>query len=216
MDSPFWIYCIGLSAQVFYTGRVFVQWYLSEKNKRVESPALYWVLSIIGSMILFFYGFLRKDFSIIFGEYISYYIYMWNINAKGLYRKVPKIVPLIQALIPVVAFITLFNDIPEFARTFLRNEDVPLKLLILGTCGQFIYKMRFVYQLIYSMKHEGKSLLPASFWCIALVGSTLIIIYGMIRHDWVLVLGQFGIIASIRNIMIAMSDKKKDTNEETA
>ena len=53
MDSPFWIYCIGLSAQIFYFGRIFVQWYLSEKNKRVESPALFWVFSTIGSMIMF-------------------------------------------------------------------------------------------------------------------------------------------------------------------
>lgn len=212
MDSPLWIYCVGISAQVFYTGRVFVQWYLSEKHGRVESPALYWILSIIGSMILFFYGWLRNDFSIIFGEYLSYYIYMWNIKAKGLYAKTPKIVPIIQILLPVVVSIALFKDIPQFAQTFLKNDDVPLRLLILGTAGQFIYKMRFVYQWIYSVK-KGQSLLPLSFWVIAIVGSLLIIIYGIIRHDWVLILGQFGIIASARNIMIGLSNKIKNVQK---
>ena len=212
MDSPLWIYCVGISAQVFYTGRVFVQWYLSEKHGRVESPALYWILSIIGSMILFFYGWLRNDFSIIFGEYLSYYIYMWNIKAKGLYAKTPKIVPIIQVLLPVVVSIALFKDIPQFAQTFLKNDDVPLRLLILGTAGQFIYKMRFVYQLLYSVK-KGQSLLPLSFWVIAIVGSLLIIIYGIIRHDWVLILGQFGIIASARNIMIGLSNKIKNVQK---
>lgn len=209
MDSPFWIYCIGFSAQIFYTGRVLVQWYLSEKHHRVESPGAFWVLSIIGSMILFVYGILRQDFSIIFGELLSYYIYMWNIRAKGLYKRVPRIVPVLQALLPVVACALLFKDIPGFAQNFLRNEDVPLKLLILGTAGQFIYKMRFVYQWIYSVRRK-ESVLPLAFWIIAVTGSLLIIIYGIIRHDWVLVLGQFGIIASIRNIIIALSADREN------
>lgn len=209
MDSPFWIYCIGFSAQIFYTGRVLVQWYLSEKHHRVESPGAFWVLSIIGSMILFVYGILRQDFSIIFGELLSYYIYMWNISAKGLYTRVPRIVPVLQALLPVVACALLFKDIPGFAQNFLRNEDVPLKLLILGTAGQFIYKMRFVYQWIYSVRRK-ESVLPLAFWAIAVTGSLLIIIYGIIRHDWVLVLGQFGIIASIRNIIIALSADREN------
>ena len=209
MDSPFWIYCIGLSAQIFYTGRVFLQWYKSEKSGKIESPAMYWVLSIIGSMILFFYGMLRQDFSIIFGELLSYYIYMWNIGANGLYRKVTRIVPVLQGLLPVVACCLLFKDIPQFASDFLRSDDVPLRLLILGTTGQFIYKMRFVYQWFHSVR-KGKSELPLTFWIIAVAGSALIIIYGLIRHDWVLVLGQFGIVASIRNIMIALSPRKHE------
>lgn len=206
MDSPLWIYCIGLSAQIFYTGRVLVQWYLSEKHHKVESPDLFWIFSIIGSMILFFYGWLRQDFSIIFGEFLSYYIYMWNISIKGLYKKVPKIVPILQALVPVVVGVALAKDFPRFAQTFFKSDDMPLKLLLLGMAGQFIFKMRFVYQLIYGLKHK-ESALPLTFWIIAVVGSTIIITYGIIRHDWVLVIGQFGIVASIRNIMIALKQR---------
>ena len=137
---------------------------------------------------------------------------MWNIKAKGLYAKTPKIVPIIQILLPVIVSIALFKDIPQFAQTFLKNDDVPLRLLILGTAGQFIYKIRFVYQWLYSVK-KGQSLLPLSFWVIAIVGSLLIIIYGIIRHDWVLILGQFGIIASARNIMIGLSNKIKNVQK---
>ena len=54
MDSPFWIYAVGLAAQVFYTGRLLIQWYLSEKHKRVESPTLFWMFSLIGSVLMFF------------------------------------------------------------------------------------------------------------------------------------------------------------------
>lgn len=212
MDSPFWIYAIGLSAQVFYTGRIFVQWYLSEKHHKVESPSLFWVLSIIGSMIMFLYGCLRSDFSIIFGELFTYYIYMWNIGAKGLYAKVPGIVPVLQALIPVAAVVYLMRDIPRFAETFLRNDEIPMGLLLFGTAGQVVFKSRFIYQWFHGIRHK-ESELPLPFWIIAVVGSLMIIIYGAIRHDWVLILGQFGIVASIRNIMIALKYDKSNDNK---
>ena len=212
MDSPFWIYCIGLSAQIFYFGRIFVQWYLSEKNKRVESPTLYWVFSTIGSMIMFLYGCLRNDFAIIFGEFITFYIYMWNIKAKGLYGKLPRFVPYVQALIPVAALLFLMHDIPHFAETYFHREGLPLGLLLFGMTGQFTFKSRFIYQWIYSVRHK-ESVLPLGFWIIAVIGSLMIITYGAIRHDWVLIIGQLGIIVSIRNIMIALKYNRKHAEE---
>jgi lipid-A-disaccharide synthase-like uncharacterized protein len=212
MDSPLWIYCIGLSAQIFYFGRIFVQWYLSEKNKTVESPTLYWVFSTIGSMIMFLYGCLRNDFAIIFGEFITFYIYMWNINAKGLYRKLPRFVPYVQALIPLTALLFLMHDIPRFAENYFHSDGLPLGLLLFGMAGQFTFKSRFIYQWIYSYRHK-ESTLPLGFWIIAVIGSVMIITYGAIRHDWVLIVGQLGIIVSIRNIMIALKYDRKNAEE---
>ena len=209
MDSPLWIYCIGLSAQIFYTGRVFVQWYLSEKHHKVESPGLFWILSIIGSMIMFVYGWLRQDFAIILGEFLTYYIYMWNIGAKGLYRRVPRFVPVIQAALPVVALCAVLSNAPAFTESFLKSDEVPLKLLLFGTAGQVVFKFRFIFQWLYSVRRK-QSLLPLTFWIIAVTGSLMIITYGAIRHDWVLMLGQFGIIASIRNIMISIKSRKHE------
>ena len=51
------------------------------------------------------------------------------------------------------------------------------------------------------------------FWVISVVGSLMIIVYGLIRHDWVLVAGQIGIVASVRNIMIALA---RSSDEKTA
>jgi lipid-A-disaccharide synthase-like uncharacterized protein len=212
MDSPFWIYCVGLSAQIFYFGRIFVQWYLSEKHKTVESPTLYWVFSTIGSMIMFLYGCLRNDFAIIFGEFITFYIYMWNINAKGLYRKLPRFVPYVQALIPLAALLYLMHDIPRFAETYFHRDGLPLGLLLFGMAGQFTFKSRFIYQWIYCYRRKI-STLPLGFWIIAVIGSVMIITYGAIRHDWVLIVGQLGIIVSIRNIMIALKYDRKNAEE---
>ena len=100
MTSPLWVYAIGFVGMALYGVRLFVQWYMSEKAHKVVSPGIYWVLSSIGAVILYIYGWLRKDFSIIFGESVGYYIYMWNISIMGLYKKVPRIVVIVQALFP--------------------------------------------------------------------------------------------------------------------
>ena len=114
MDSPFWVYLIGFAGMGIYGVRILIQWYLSEKSHSVESPGIYWILSSIGAVILYVYGWLRKDFSIIFGESVGYYIYMWNIGVMGLYKKVPRIVIIIQALFPVLILALIAKDFHSF------------------------------------------------------------------------------------------------------
>ena len=212
MDSPLWVDLLGLAGMAIYGVRIVVQWYLSEKAHEVVSPGIYWVMSSIGAIVLYIYGWLRKDFSIIFGESIGYYIYMWNIAIMGLYKNTPRWVFVAQALFPVLIIGLMLRDLPAFTHDFLMNDKVPPGLLALGMLGQFTYEIRGVYQLVYSMKRK-ESILPLGHWILAVAGSLMIIAYGLIRHDWVLVIGQFAIVFSIRNIMISLasSKRKKDS-----
>lgn len=209
MTSPLWVYLIGLAGMALYGVRLLVQWYKSEKAGRVVSPGIYWVMSSVGAVILYLYGWLRKDFSIIFGESIGYYIYMWNISILGMYKKVPRILIVLQALFPVVIIALMMRDWPAFSQNFLHNPDVPPGLLAFGMLGQFTFEIRSLYQLIYSYRKK-RSVLPLGHWVLAVAGSLMIIIYGLIRNDWVLVLGQFSIVFSIRNIMIHYSSLRKE------
>ena len=70
------IYALGFLAQICFSARLLIQWIISEKEKQVVSPTLFWLLSLLGSYLLFFYGWLRNDFAIILGQLISYYIYL--------------------------------------------------------------------------------------------------------------------------------------------
>lgn len=160
----------------------------------------------MASMILFLYGWLRHDISIFAGELLIYYIYMWNIWAQGVYKRLPRIVPILQAAFPVVVMCALLQDVPRFVATFRPNDELPLNLMIFGLAGQVVYKSRFIYQVIYGIRRKESSL-PLMFWILAVTGALMIIVYGLIRHDWVLVIGQFGIFASIRNIWIALSGR---------
>ena len=213
MDSPFWVYLIGLAGMGIYGLRILIQWYLSEKSHQVENPGIYWVLASIGAIVLYVYGWLRKDFSIIFGESVGYYIYMWHISAMGLYKKVPRIVIVMQALFPICILALIVQDWPTFVETFLHNKDVPPGLLLFGVLAQFVYEIRSVYQLVYSYRRK-RSFLPLGHWVLAVIGSAMIIIYGIIRHDWVLAIGQFSIVFSIRNLMISIAEERRKKKEE--
>lgn len=208
MNSHFIILSIGFLAQIFFSARILVQWILSEKAKHVVSPTIFWVLSLAGSYLLCLYGWLRDDFSIILGQFISYYIYLWNLKNKGIWKKLPLPVSVILLLTPVVAAGFMLHDAGHFVDSFFRNEKVPLWLLLFGSTGQVIFTLRFVYQWFYSYRRKI-SVLPAGFWIISLVGSSIIVSYGIIRHDPVLILGQsFGLVAYIRNLCLWRSSSK--------
>ena len=197
------IYVIGFLAQVFFSARILLQWILSERAKKVISPAIFWQLSIVGSYLLFVYGWLRDDFAIILGQIISYYIYIWNLDKKHQWKKLPFIIRTLLLLTPVAAILYMLKDESAFVVQFFRNEKIPLWLLIYGSMGQIIFTLRFVYQWIYS-KRKDESLLPIGFWVISLLGSLIIVSYAIYRRDPVLILGQStGLIAYSRNIYLS-------------
>lgn len=209
MKSQLFILAIGFLAQGFFSARILVQWILSERARRVLSPSVFWILSLAGSCLLCLYGWLRNDFSIILGQFISYYIYLWNLNMKGIWQKVPAPVRYILMLLPVAAVIGVARDMDAVVASLFKNEDIPVWLIIFGSAGQVIFTLRFVYQWLYS-SHKHESQFPAGFWIISLVGSLTIVSYGFIRHDIVLIIGQsFGLVAYIRNLIIGHRAQKE-------
>ena len=202
------IFCIGLLAQACFSARILIQWFLSEKKHEVISPTLFWVFSLIGSYLMFYYGWLRNDFSTIVGQFISFYIYIGNLRLKGVWRRIPVLFRILLAVTPLLAAIGTLQDSSHFVENFLKNEDIPVWLIVFGTAGQFIFTFRFIYQWIYSSRKQV-SALPPTFWVISLVGSCMIVIYGVLRHDPILILGQsFGFLSYIRNLMIGHKSQK--------
>ena len=215
MDSSPLIYALGFLAQGLFSARMIVQWIISEKEKRATSPTVDWVLSLIASLLFFIYGWLRFDFAIMLGQIISYYIYMWNLHIKGIWSSMTPLVknPLLYVLMLVplagIAFMLLHGSTAD--RLF-RNEGIPVWLIIFGCIGQVIFTFRFIYQYLYSRK-RGESLLPAGFWIISLVGSAAIVTYAVIRHDWVLGIGQsVGFFTYSRNLYLALRHHETATS----
>ena len=164
-----------------------------------------------------------------FGQVISYYIYMWNLKIKGVWSisKDGRLEgskgniwwkgPLLTILLitPVVGIGYVLSDTAAFKQQFFQNSNIPLWLVIYGSLGQVIFTLRFVYQFFYSRK-RNESYLPAGFWIISLIGSAVIVSYAIIRRDPVLALGQAtGFISYSRNLMILHKQKKKEKEAES-
>ena len=208
------IYLLGFISQVLFFMRTLLQWVLSERAKKVLSPTIYWVLSIIASYLFCIYGWFRNDFSILLGQFISYYIYIWNLNENGVWKKINVFVQAILFFTPICAIGFVLKNGNYFVSNFLNNSKIPLWLIIWGSAGQIIFTLRFVYQWIYSMR-RNESLLPVGFWIISLVGSGIIASYGVIRVDPILILGQsVGFIAYSRNIALYRKEQKTLSHDE--
>lgn len=205
---PNWIIIgIGFIAQALFSSRLILQWILSEKNKKVLTPKLFWEISLFASVLLFFYGYLRHDFSIMLGQTLTYYIYIRNIQLQNHWKEFPKIVRIFLYVFPGLIVLYGFNNGIFDVDLLFKNEKIPMWLLSLGVVSQVLFTFRFVYQWIYSeRKHESQ--LPMGFWAISLTGSLLILTYAIIRKDPVLFVGHFmGFIVYARNILIKRKEK---------
>ncbi|MDR1876530.1 MAG: lipid-A-disaccharide synthase N-terminal domain-containing protein [Flavobacteriaceae bacterium] len=193
---------LGFLAQILFSSRMIIQWISAEKNKRVTSDLIFWQVSLAASFFLFTYGYLRHDFSIMLGQFITYYIYIRNIQLHNAWMKYHALFRYFVYFFPVVAIgFSLWNGAIDVRKLFGR-ENISLWLLIWGSFGQVLFTMRFVYQWVYSEKIK-KSELPMGFWILSLAGSLLIFVYSIIRKDPVLFAGHcMGIIIYIRNCII--------------
>ena len=194
------IYSIGFLSQILFSSRILIQWIKSEKSNKVITPLIFWQLSLIASFLLFIYGWLRNDFAIMLGQVITYFIYIRNLQLQNYWTKLPKSIRVILFVVPVAVVIYAFNNNVLNIDLLLKNENIPLWLVILGSVAQIVFTGRFVYQWIYSETKKLSSL-PLGFWVLSLVGSSLVIIYAVLRKDPVLLVGHiFGFFVYIRNI----------------
>ena len=196
------IYSIGFLAQLLFSGRLVLQWILSEKSKKVLTPSLFWKLSLIASFLLFVYGYLRDDFAIMLGQALTYFIYIRNLQLQGEWQKAPKALQWFLWIFPALLIVYSYNNNTYDIDKLFRNEAIPFWLLIWGSIAQIIFTLRFVYQWIYSEKNKESSL-PFGFWMLSLIGSIMILIYAVLRKDPVLLIGHLmGSVIYSRNIII--------------
>lgn len=205
------IFAIGAVAQLLFTTRMLIQWFQSEKARKVKNPTIFWILGLCGALLFLLYGWLRNDFALMLGQLIGYYVYIWNLGAKGVWQQLgswrPWVVGLLL-LIPVAVIVRMVLHWQEVSGVLFHNDAIPRTLLIFGAIGQIVFSLRFLYQALYSVR-RNESLLPVGFWIISTVGATFILIYGILRRDPVVILAQTaGLVTYIRNLMIWNKERK--------
>lgn len=202
------VYAVGFFAQLLFSSRMVVQWVLSEKNRKVLTPALFWQLSLLASFLLFVYGWLRDDFAIMLGQAITYFIYIRNIQLQGDWQKLHRAFRIFLWIFPFMIVVYGYNNNAYDLDNFFNNEYIPLWLLILGSVAQLIFTFRFIYQWLYSEKKKSSSL-PFGFWLLSLMGASLILTYAVFRKDPVLFAGHtLGFIVYSRNLFILKNENR--------
>jgi lipid-A-disaccharide synthase-like uncharacterized protein len=196
------IYATGFLAQLLFSARMLLQWLKSEAVGKVVSPAFFWWFSIGGALLMITYGILREDVVIIVGQLLLYYIYIRNLMLKRVW---PKSIPgfthfMISAPFLIIAVFKRLG-ISGIA-PILKNDAIPLPLLIWGGMSTAVFSFRFFYQWV-SSERSDNSVFPLGFWIISIIGCVMLLIYGILRSDPVLVLGQsFSTIIYGRNIIL--------------
>jgi lipid-A-disaccharide synthase-like uncharacterized protein len=100
-----------------------------------------------------------------------------------------------------------FHFLPPLA---LLGTGIPAWVLALGLVGQGIFTARFLVQW-YASEKKRDSVVPVSFWWISLVGGGMMFLYGVLRKDPVLILGQsLGVFAYTRNLMLVEKRKARE------
>jgi len=196
------IYSIGFLAQLLFSARMLLQWLKSEAVGRVVSPTFFWWFSIGGAFLMIIYGIFRQDVVIIGGQLLLYYIYIRNLMLKRVWPKNIIGFTLVMVLAPFLMVAALQSIGITGIAPILNNEAISLPLLVWGGISTGIFSLRFFYQWISSERLDN-SVFPLGFWVISIIGCMMLFIYGILRRDPVLVLGQFfSTIIYSRNIVL--------------
>lgn len=75
-------------------------------------------------------------------------------------------------------------------------------MVLFGMIGQGMFTMRFLVQWI-SSERAGRSVVPEAFWYFSLAGGALVLLYGLLKPDLVIVVGQLpGTVVYVRNLYL--------------
>ena len=74
-----WI-AVGFLGQILFSSRFIVQWWASEKKKRVVIPTAFWILSALGGTALFAYAIHKQDPVFAIGQGSGLLIYLRRIE----------------------------------------------------------------------------------------------------------------------------------------
>lgn len=82
---------MGLVGQLMFTGRMLVQWLVSERAKRSVVPTAFWWMSLVGASMLLTYFIWRKDVVGVLGQATGWIIYIRNLWLIYSVKRVPDV-----------------------------------------------------------------------------------------------------------------------------
>jgi lipid-A-disaccharide synthase-like uncharacterized protein len=79
--------------------------------------------------------------------------------------------------------------------------------LAFGVVAQLLFTARFVVQWIAS-ERAGQSVIPVAFWILSIVGGGMTLVYGLVRREPIIIMGQILAVAIyVRNLVLIIKNK---------
>ena len=91
-------------------------------------------------------------------------------------------------------------------RLLLVDSWAGVWLALFGLAAQAIFMSRMLVQWIAS-ERARRSVMPVAFWWLSLVGAAMLLVYGALRQDIVIILAQaFGFVVYARNLWLIRTE----------
>lgn len=98
---------------------------------------------------------------------------------------------------------------PDWLAQALLVETWPaVWLALFGLAAQAVFMARMVIQWLAS-ERARRSIVPVAFWWLSLAGAAMLLVYGVLRRDIVIILAQsFGAVVYLRNLWLIRVDRR--------
>ena len=100
--------------------------------------------------------------------------------------------------------------IDYFYDVFVIRFDV---WLAFGVVAQLLFTARFVVQWLAS-ERAGQSVIPVAFWILSIVGGGMTLVYGLVRREPIIIMGQILAVAIyVRNLILIFRNQWSGKNQ---
>ncbi len=217
------LYPLGFIANILFASRFTIQWFVSEYKKESVVGANFWVISLMGNIMMAFHTFIQLQLNICLIQTFNAVISWRNLDLrkpeeeqfslKSVLIFIACSLLFVFGLFVLQGWLTgnyVFFRSPSY---FTKGTSTPLSAVwhIFGTIGFALFASRFWVQWWQSeMAHA--SVVKSSFWWLSIAGAIMACIYFFMLNDLVNFIGPaLGLLPYIRNLVLL---KKKQVAVE--
>lgn len=223
MELRHWIYFgFGTLATIPFGMRTLIQWFLSEYHKKSYVPAIFWLLSIIGNILMLVHYLIQVQFHLYFIRIFPIYFSFRQVALmKGTatpfsWSKLIKWIAFLCVSLVALFMLRVYIEFNSFL--WILNPQMPWETVVrdvsslwhlFGFFGAFLFTGRLWVQWWQSEKTQ-ESVLPPSFWWMSIIGGLSTCCYALFIQDLITALGcVMGTIPYARNLMLIRKARAK-------
>lgn len=209
-----WLYPLGFLAAALFGARFLIQWLLSELKQESVVPKVFWIISILGNLLLCLHALIQVQYHVCSISFCNGVIAWRNLNLMQPQDKQYSLRTVIFIMLAGLSLTTcafylqnsFYNTswfrIPLQNWSFLSSDTETSLWHGIGFVGIFLFSSRFWIQW-WQAERQHRSYLHPLFWWTSLIGGLMSLIYFVKIGDAANYIGPlFGMVPYVRNLML--------------